>query len=426
MAVMAPLYVAEHEWDTFVRDLRALKAKGFDTLSVDVWWGLVQKEGPQSFDWSYYDRLYEVIRAEGMRWMPLLSTHACGGNVGDSHHIPVPEWVWSIEGVSKFRSELGHENIDAVSCFSKDSAWELYKIFWLAFSERYLASLEDRRGVQEVGLSLGPSGELHYPSYHAHDASHFLAHYPERGLFQGMGPAASDSFARFIKRKYGPTVCGESYALEKIIQNLSEKLDRAEHLKAGALQDVFSWYHQSLLLHFDKIVTMALDVFSGDITLAVKIPGIHWNATRQAELMNGLIDPADAHVSWNNENLGLGYAPLFALLRDRLDDYPQKQVKLYLTAAATLDAVEPFSRAESLVRAFAQLAFQSKIQLALENALAGDLYCERSLAVLCDHLSSGRASGFTLLRLEDVLRSEALSQDQCQNLLAYSLDKNSF
>lgn len=79
-AVMAPLEVSD--WERFKQQLHQAKAIGVTAVSTDVWWGKVEKKGDQQFDWSYYDAVSSVIIEAGLKWVPILSFHKCGGNVG--------------------------------------------------------------------------------------------------------------------------------------------------------------------------------------------------------------------------------------------------------------------------------------------------------------------------------------------------------
>jgi len=437
MAVMAPLLVGNPQdldspasreaWARFQKDLRALKERSFSSLSVDVWWGLVESVGPGNFDWRYYDKLLGLLKAEGFQWIPILSTHACGGNVGDDCNIPLPEWIWSKAEDLCYLSEAGKRNYDSVAHFADHVVMEDYRRFWTAFRDRYLSNIETTPRALEVEISLGASGELHYPAYHAHDEGHSEASYPFRGLFQGLGARANREFRDFLASEYSDinalnAVWGRDHvefsevSLEDEVADLSTRLDRREYLQAGAMRDLLAWYNESLLDHMGRVLREAIEVFGKEQLLAVKVPGIHWNEERHAELMNGLLDPREAHISWHSIEAGLGYAKIFAELQD-IQREKGARLRIYVTAAATADAVAPFSRAESLVKAFGFLAAQVGISLGIENALAGDVYSAESLRILETHLSSRRAQSVTLLRIDDVLRSPLLmSLDRCQRL----------
>ena len=91
--VMAPLDldgVPPAAWDAFSNQLAIAKSMGVNAVAVDVWWGKAEKIGDNVFDWSYYDRIENVIELAGLHWVPVMSFHQCGGNVGDVCTVPIP------------------------------------------------------------------------------------------------------------------------------------------------------------------------------------------------------------------------------------------------------------------------------------------------------------------------------------------------
>lgn len=64
--------------------LQALKSAGVEGIMIDVWWGLVEKESPGSYNWGGYNELLEMAKKLGLKVQAVMSFHQCGGNVGDS------------------------------------------------------------------------------------------------------------------------------------------------------------------------------------------------------------------------------------------------------------------------------------------------------------------------------------------------------
>lgn len=64
--------------------LLALKSAGVEGIMMDVWWGIVEKDGPQTYNWSAYRELIDIVRNHGLKVQAVMSFHQCGGNVGDS------------------------------------------------------------------------------------------------------------------------------------------------------------------------------------------------------------------------------------------------------------------------------------------------------------------------------------------------------
>ena len=184
LSVMAPLMVGDAKdlngekskpaWQEFDRQLTEAKKLGIDAVSTDVWWGLIEPTKGQ-FDWSYYEKLSDHISAAGLKWVPILSFHQCGGNVGDDVNVPIPEWIWGdvasrasggdTEAV-KYKSEQGHTSPEYVSLFADHAVMDNYAAVMKEFQTHFAAKAGS---IGEVNVSLGPAGELRYPSYNAHD-----------------------------------------------------------------------------------------------------------------------------------------------------------------------------------------------------------------------------------------------------------------
>lgn len=64
--------------------LLALKSAGVEGVMMDVWWGIVEKEGPRMYNWSAYKELINMVKKHGLKVQAVMSFHQCGGNVGDS------------------------------------------------------------------------------------------------------------------------------------------------------------------------------------------------------------------------------------------------------------------------------------------------------------------------------------------------------
>lgn len=64
--------------------LMALKSAGVEGVMVDVWWGLVEKDGPLKYNWEAYAELVQMVQIHGLKIQVVMSFHQCGGNVGDS------------------------------------------------------------------------------------------------------------------------------------------------------------------------------------------------------------------------------------------------------------------------------------------------------------------------------------------------------
>ena len=74
---LGPL-VPIQDWAAFQNQLLLLKGAGVEAMATDVWWGQVETSD-QQFNWNYFDKLSDAIIQSGLKWIPILSTHQCGG-----------------------------------------------------------------------------------------------------------------------------------------------------------------------------------------------------------------------------------------------------------------------------------------------------------------------------------------------------------
>ena len=63
---------------------------------VDVWWGTVESNGPKQYDCKAYRHLFKVVQEYGLKIQAIMSFHQCGGNIGDTINITLPQWVLDI------------------------------------------------------------------------------------------------------------------------------------------------------------------------------------------------------------------------------------------------------------------------------------------------------------------------------------------
>lgn len=98
--------------------LHTLKQAGVEGVMVDVWWGIVERAGPGSYDFSAYKRLFYKVAAAGLKVQAVMSFHAAGGNVGDTCKIPLPRWVLEIGEQNKeiyYTDKSGYRNRECLS-----------------------------------------------------------------------------------------------------------------------------------------------------------------------------------------------------------------------------------------------------------------------------------------------------------------------
>ena len=429
--VMAPLWVTDNA--RFRQQLAIAKAIGVDAVSVDVWWGKVEANGDQQFDWQYYDNLFTDIREAGLDIVPIMALHQCGGNVGDDCDIPLPHWLWQhfhAHGVStadlQYKSEYGYQSVETLSLWADTWVVPQYIEFMQAFAERYAAIASD---IQEVNVSMGPAGELRYPSYNSHDQG--KTSYPGRGGFQAYSALAVADFQHAMQQKY-QHLAALNIAWQQQLNSFSEVMppsDAAQFVSSGAMyqsqygRDFTRWYHQALLNHGKRVLGAAeqgLKALPENIPLGYKIPGIHWKmaapdfSRRSAEIAAGLIDSASGFDADN----GFGYAGIVALAQHNMPG--QRAIVLHFTALEMADNAQSdsYSLAKTLVHWVGAEAVKQGVTVKGENALAAGVLHETGWANIRDALASGGYQGLTILRIEQVT-ADALGQEQYQQLIKH-------
>lgn len=177
--VMAPLDIVSPggslDAPAAARLLPALAASGVAGLSVDAWWGVVERR-PGEYDWRGYADLCGEARRHGLRVQLILSYHACGGNVGDDVSTPLPPWAVALSGAATnlYVDALGCPSPDAVSLWWDDAPLpgdpsgrtplRAYEGFARSCGAVLREFMEDGT-ISHVAVGLGPCGELRYPSY---------------------------------------------------------------------------------------------------------------------------------------------------------------------------------------------------------------------------------------------------------------------
>jgi beta-amylase len=419
--VMAPLRVADADWKTFEKSLAEIKALGADAVSTDVWWGLIEPKDHR-FDFRYYDRIAKAVEDAGLRWVPILSFHQCGGNVGDDVTVSIPEWVGpkyaslnpraADEDAAFFRSEQGNVCHEALSVWASRFALSDYEEVMRAFQSHFA---DKRHLIAEINISLGPAGELRYPSYNSHDVGTSC---PTRGAIQAYSSLAKESFRDAMLKKYG--------CLENVVKAWSKPLSCREDIRppdgdffshheehSAYGRDFFDWYSGSLQEHGRRILTKAVEVFDGPhspfrgIDIGAKVPGIHWRAAsdRAAELAAGLLQTSQVST-WNDDRRGHGYAQIVDVFHDVGEQKNAPNVVLHYTALEMDDGAggpAVASQAKSLVFWIAKEAERMGVTIKGENALSGSLATGHAWDNLVEAIEKGTYQGITVLRMNDVV-----------------------
>ncbi|KAF3646729.1 Beta-amylase [Capsicum annuum] len=311
--VMLPLDVISvdnvfRDQDKCEKQFKELREAGVDGIMVDIWWGIVEGNGPGLYDWFAYRSLFQLVQKTGLKIQAIMSFHQCGGNIGDDVFIPLPKWVLAIGENNPdifYTNRSGTRNKECLSLavdnqplFEGRTAVQIYSDYMRSFRENMSDFLE-AGSIMDIEVGLGPAGELRYPSYTQSQGWKF----PGIGEFQCYDKYMNTDF------KEAATKAGHS------------EWDLPDD--AGTYNDVpfetgffgpngtyltekgkffLTWYSSKLLLHGDQILDEANKVFLG-----CKVAGIHWwykDASHAAELTAGY---------YNLDNRD-GYRPIARML----------------------------------------------------------------------------------------------------------------
>ncbi len=419
-----PLVLEKKDWEDFRQQLSTVKGIGVEAVTVDVWWGLVERFRDNEFDWSYYKKIVQIVKNSGLHWIPILSFHKCGGNVGDNYTALLPNWIWNnlknkydeIESVSdlKYVSEeynsLGKrkECNEYISLWADDYVMPQYEELIREFKKQFkeYANITD-----EINISCGPAGELRYPAYNKHDNGG----YPNRGRLQCYSKLAVNNFREEIKKKY--------HTIKKVNENwdtgfisfndINPPKDPTYFFEHGIYKDSFginltNWYNKSLIEHGKRMLDLGFKYFSEEafskVKIGIKIPGIHWQIAnpeipRTAEITTGLISSDK-----NSLTAGNGYENTLKELFK--PEYKEKNV-LHFTCLEMCNEYygqnsKDYSKAFDLVSWLGEAAKKNNIAIKGENALEGNLNNNFHWNQLKKVLREGNYSGLTILRISQV------------------------
>lgn len=411
--VMAPLEV--FDWEQFDRQLKTAKQMGVDAVSVDIWWGKVEGGGDEIYDWSYYDIILQHIENAGLHWVPIMSFHQCGGNVGDTCNIPIPSWIWTkYNGVSandmKYLSEQNNRANETVSLWQDHLVVREYTEFMNAFESHFAnkATITD-----EINISMGPAGELRYPSYNSHDTG---SGYPTRGAFQAYSAPAKADFREWIIAKYNTLTSvnaawGTSLVNTSAIAppaNANFFISNGDQFTSQYGKDFIRWYHEALKKHGIRMMDAAISAFNGsfkNVDLGYKIPGVHWqmgtpnNYSRSAEMAAGLI-PSD--VDLNSSSTAHGYSSIISIATNYANS--SHKVILHFTALEmnNQNIYPQYSKAQDLVFWVANGAAVQGVTVKGENALSGGVSSNVGWNNIENAFNHASYTGLTVLRVGNV------------------------
>lgn len=449
---MAPLHIFEEwednndrvDWGEFDIYLDDAVSMGITAISVDVWWGDVEKgnqdlENPEDFHWGYYDRLFEMITDHGIKIIPIMSFHACGMNVGDDYTSPLPEYIWnyfngkSINGVSLNSDEVKYESIitrnqsyknnEVISLWADEFVITEYKEMMNAFEEHY-REYGQNGAFYEINISCGPAGELRYPAYwkdiDENPSTGDNWDYPHRGFIQAYSDIAIKDFQNAIMNKYttiekinqewqgvnGTITTIEDIQPPKNDANFFENQQQYYNTKYG--RDFVDWYNKALVEHGKRMIEAAHESFDNemaDVELGIKVPGLHWrvkdisNSTpRGQEVTAGIINSDTSALNT------YGYDPITEMM-NTFQKQKKRMIVLHFTCLELPAYFEnPHNDPQWLVQIVAESAAKNNIVIKGENALADKLSDDSRWDDMKKSISDHAYKGLNILRLHNIIQ----------------------
>nr|XP_016469211.1 PREDICTED: beta-amylase 7-like isoform X3 [Nicotiana tabacum] len=391
--------------DGLVKQLRVLKSINVDGVMVDCWWGIVEANAPQDYNWNGYKRLFQVVREHKLKIKVVMSFHECGGNIGDDVCIPLPHWVSEIGRSNPdiyFTDRAGRRNpeclswgIDKERVLKGRTAVEVYFDYMRSFRVEFDEFFEDGI-ISMVEVGLGPCGELRYPS---NPVKHGWR-YPGVGEFQcydqyllkSLRKAAEARGHSFWAR--GPDNAG-SYNSQP--QETGFFCDGGDY--DGYYGRFFlNWYSQVLVDHADRVLSLAKLAFDGTC-IAAKLSGIHWwykTSSHAAELTAGFYNPSNRD----------GYVAIAAMLKKHGAALNFKCAEMSMLEQA-VDFSEALGDPEGLAWQVLNAAWDVSLPVCSENALLchdrGGYNCLLEKAKLLNDPDGKHIFAFTYLRLGPLL-----------------------
>ena len=419
-ALMAPLEIGTitNNYDQLLKDLQTLKNNDVASVTTDVWWGEVQKNGPDSFDFGPYVDFARAMKQIGLLWVPIMSTHQCGGNVGDTCNYPIPSFAFepkqgeSADDVNNnrffgYRSGQDHKGsvqfiTESLAPWYKD-ALPLYKKFYEKFAEEF-ANYNDI--IPEVYLSMGPAGELRYPSYNKKTSWE----YPGVGYIMAYSSGAIRSFQNYSRVYYNNDIQALNKDLEIVtpytsfdqvlppgndILFLTTKCSGNPCWQTKYGNFFFLWYQNVLVQHVHDITAVGREGLSklSNIKLMGKIAGIHWQYNQNG----GPLAAMAAGYYYKN------YAPIVEAFR--IEGLKLTFTCLEMKNNPTWGDDLPDSKPEELVKEVASTCNSKNVPVSGENALEPNMNYEGSYQTIQKSLTEFKFDGFTFLRWSTLLNS---------------------
>ncbi|KAJ6827457.1 beta-amylase [Iris pallida] len=387
--------------------LKQLRAADVDGVKVDVWWGIIEGNGPKKYDWRAYRSLFQMIKEEDLKLQAIMSFHQCGDNVGDNVTIQIPKWVRDI-GASYpdiyYTNRSGSRDeeylsigVDLENIFQGRCGLKLYRDFMTSFREN-MSDYLDSGMITHIEVGIGPCGELRYPSYQQNQGWVF----PGIGEFQCYDNNLREGFKESAEDIGHPDWDLPDDAGEYNDTPSDTKFFGADGTYLTEKGIFFlKWYFYTLIHHANSVLHVANRAFLGcKLQLAAKVSGIHWwyrDDSHAAELTAGYYNVRE-HDGYSTlaRMISIHYGTLnfaFAEMRNFEQNEEKKNVPEQLVQQVFSDAW----------REKIEVGYESALNRCDKKAYNQILRIARPNGVNREGVPKLRIGTFTYLRLGDDL-----------------------
>mmetsp|Transcript_37854 Transcript_37854/g.109217 ORF Transcript_37854/g.109217 Transcript_37854/m.109217 type:complete len:374 (+) Transcript_37854:86-1207(+) len=245
-----------------------------------------------------------------------MSFHQCGGNVGDSVSIPIPDWAMepAVKHDLLYKDRTGRVSKDCLSLSAdkraifpgkngsgQRDALTIYQDYMSSFASAFGPFLGST--VVEIQVGMGPCGELRYPSYQLSQGWS----YPGTGLIMAHDAGLRSMLKEAAASAGKPAGFGEVPASAPSDTNgnpdscglFAATSAGDDHWTGGRGSFFLAWYHRVLMEHGEAVLRSAAAAFpkTQGLAFSVKVSGIHWHCmhpSRAAEACAGYAPSASS------------------------------------------------------------------------------------------------------------------------------------
>ncbi|XP_057982222.1 inactive beta-amylase 4, chloroplastic isoform X3 [Malania oleifera] len=304
--------------------LKALKLAGVHGIAVEVWWGIVERCSPCTYNWSLYEELFRLISESGLKLHVALSFHSNVHSLSrEKGGVSLPLWILEIGDLNKdiyYRDQNGFSNddyltlgVDHAPLFFGRTAIQCYEDFMFSFVNKFESFIGSV--IEEISVGLGPSGELRYP---AHPFGDGRWRFPGIGEFQCYDKYMMEDLKMSACQEGKPQWGDKGPQNAGFYNSLPSGVPFFEEGQESFLSDYgrffLEWYSGSLIRHADAVLAKAANMLkkykesrNASVLLVAKIGGIYW-------WYQTVSHPAELTAGYYNTALRDGYDPVASVL----------------------------------------------------------------------------------------------------------------